>query len=264
MLIGKSIFLPTPFESLKMHHLIKEKLPHHLAIIMDGNGRWAEKRSLDRVEGHRQGAESVRRIVRASREIEISYLTLFAFSSENWSRPRLEVDALMFLLRNYLETELQEMLENHIRLMAIGDLARLPQEVQTALQETVKKTAQGRGMTLTLALSYGGRDDILQAVRRIMSHSRDGNLKPEEIQEELFSKYLWSHNLPDPDLLIRTSGEMRISNFFLWQLAYTEIYFTPTLWPDFTREEFVQALLSYQNRERRFGLTSEQVRVEGG
>jgi undecaprenyl diphosphate synthase len=148
--------------------------------------------------------------------------------------------------------------------MAIGDLARLPQEVQTALQESVKKTAQGRGMTLILALSYGGRDDILQAVRRIMSHGRDGNLKPEEIQEELFSKYLWSRDLPDPDLLIRTSGEMRISNFFLWQLAYTEIYFTPTLWPDFTREEFIQALLSYQNRERRFGLTSEQVRVGDG
>jgi undecaprenyl diphosphate synthase len=247
-----------------MHRLVKEKLPRHLAIIMDGNGRWAEKRSLDRVEGHRQGAESVRRIVRASREIGIPYLTLFAFSSENWSRPPLEVDALMFLLRNYLETELQEMLENQIRLAAIGDLARLPLEVQTALQQTVKKTAEGKGMTLTLALSYGGRDDILQAVRRILSHCQEGNLKPEEIGEELFSKYLWTHNHPDPDLLIRTSGEMRISNFFLWQLAYTEIYFSPTLWPDFTREEFIEALLSYQNRERRFGLTGEQVRVGDG
>jgi undecaprenyl diphosphate synthase len=243
---------------------MKEKLPNHLAVIMDGNGRWAEQRSLDRVEGHRQGAESVRRIVRVSREIGISYLTLFAFSSENWSRPRLEVDALMILLKNYLETELQEMLDNDIRLMAIGDLIRLPKEVQTVLQETMKKTAQNKGMTLTLALSYGGRDDILQAVRRIMSHCGDGNLKPEEITEDLFSKYLWSHNLPDPDLLIRTSGEMRISNFFLWQLAYTEVYFTPTLWPDFTKEELIQALLSYQNRERRFGMTSEQIRVGSG
>ena len=247
-----------------MQRIVKEKLPPHVAIIMDGNGRWAEKRSLDRVEGHRQGAESVRSIVRASREIGISYLTLFAFSSENWSRPRLEVDALMLLLRNYLETELPEMLENQIRLMAIGDLARLPQEVQSTLQQTVKKTAQGKGMTLTLALSYGGRDDILQALRRILSHFQDGNLKPEEIREDLFSQYLWTRNLPDPDLLIRTSGEMRISNFFLWQLAYTEIFFTPTLWPDFTPEEFIQALLSYQNRERRFGLTSEQLRVGGG
>jgi len=247
-----------------MNRLIKEKLPNHLAVIMDGNGRWAEKRSLDRVEGHRRGAESVRNIVRTSREVGISYLTLFAFSSENWSRPRLEIDALMLLLKNYLETELQEMLDNNIRLMAIGDLIRLPKEVQTVLQEIMKKTAQNKGMALTLALSYGGRDDILQAVRRIMSHCGDGNLKSEEITEDLFSRYLWSHNLPDPDLLIRTSGEMRISNFFLWQLAYTEVYFTPTLWPDFTQEEFIQALLSYQNRERRFGLTSEQIRVGSG
>jgi undecaprenyl diphosphate synthase len=247
-----------------MHRLLKEKLPRHLAIIMDGNGRWAEQRSLDRVEGHRRGAESVRTVVRASREIGVPYLTLFAFSSENWSRPRLEVDALMILLKNYLETELQEMLENDIRLLGIGDLARLPREVQTVLQETAKKTARGKGMTLTLALSYGGRDDILQAVRRIMSHCQDGNLKAQEISEGLFSRYLWTHDLPDPDLLIRTSGEMRISNFFLWQLAYTEIYFTPTLWPDFTKEELIQALLSYQNRERRFGLTGEQIRVESG
>lgn len=247
-----------------MDRLLKEKLPSHLAVIMDGNGRWAEKRSLDRVEGHRRGAESVRRIVRASREIGISYLTLFAFSSENWSRPRLEVDALMILLKSYLEGELQEMLDNGIRLMAIGDLARLPKEVQAVLQDTMKKTAQGKRMTLTLALSYGGRDDILQAVRRIMSHCGDGNLKAEEITEDLFSRYLWTNSLPDPDLLIRTSGEMRISNFFLWQLAYTEVYFTPTLWPDFTREEFIEALLSYQNRERRFGLTSEQIRVGSG
>ena len=247
-----------------MNRLLKEKLPRHLAIIMDGNGRWAEERTLDRVEGHRRGAESVRAVVRASREIGVPYLTLFAFSSENWSRPRMEVDALMLLLKNYLEGELQEMMDNQIRLLAIGDLARLPREVQTALQETTKKTARGTGMTLTLALSYGGRDDILQGVRRIMSLCQDGDLKAEDISEDLFSRYLWTHNLPDPDLLIRTSGEMRISNFFLWQMAYTEIYFTATRWPDFTKEELIQALLSYQNRERRFGMTGEQIRVGGG
>ena len=236
-----------------MNRLIKEKLPNHLAVIMDGNGRWAEKRSLDRVEGHRRGAESVRNIVRTSREIGISYLTLFAFSSENWSRPRLEVDALMILLKNYLETELQEMLDNNIRLMAIGDLIRLPKEVQTVLQETMKKTAQAKGMTLTLALSYGGRDDILQAVRRIMSHCGEGNLKSEEVTEDLFSKYLWTHNLPDPDLLIRTSGEMRISNFLLWQISYTELVVTPTLWPDFRKPQFYEALEEYNRRHRRFG-----------
>ncbi len=242
-----------------MNSLLKDKLPHHLAIIMDGNGRWAAKQSLHRVAGHQKGAESVRAIVRASREIGIPYLTLFAFSSENWSRPRPEVDALMVLLRNYLETELEEMLDNGIRLMAIGDLGRLPKEVLAQLQESMKKTAPGEDMVLTLALSYGGRDDILQATRRIMAHCQDGVLSPREINETLFSKYLWSANLPDPDLLIRTSGEMRISNFFLWQLAYTEIYVTSTLWPDFSKEELIQALLSYQNRERRFGLTSEQI-----
>ncbi|HYB19826.1 MAG TPA: isoprenyl transferase [Thermodesulfobacteriota bacterium] len=247
-----------------MNSLIKEKLPQHLAIIMDGNGRWAARRSLDRIAGHQKGAESVRAIVRAAREIGILYLSLFAFSSENWSRPREEVEALMILLRDYLESELQEMLDNDIRFLAIGDLGRLPKEVLGTIHETMKKTAHATGMTLTLALSYGGRDDILQAIRRIMSHCQDGNLSPREINEDLFSKYLWTTSLPDPDLLIRTSGEMRLSNFFLWQLAYTEIYVTSTLWPDFDKKEFIQALLSYQNRERRFGLTSEQVRTENG
>ena len=244
-----------------MHRLMREKLPGHLAVIMDGNGRWAEKRSLDRIAGHYQGAESVRAIVRASREIGIRYLTLFAFSSENWSRPREEVEALMALLKDYLVSEIQEMLDNQIRLLAIGDLARLPREVVTTLNETMKQTAMGTGMTLTLGLSYGGRDDILQAIRRIMSGCRNGSLTPADIDEPLFSKYLWTAGLPDPDLLIRTSGEMRISNFFLWQLAYTEIYVTPTLWPDFRKEELIQALLSYQERERRFGLTSEQIKT---
>jgi len=241
--------------------LIKEKLPRHLAIIMDGNGRWAARRSLDRIIGHQQGSESVRHTVRACRKMGIPYLTLFAFSSENWSRPPAEVEALMALLKEYLVSELPEMLNNDIRLLAIGDLARLPRDVFATLNETVKQTSQAKAMTLTLALSYGGRDDILQATRRIMVHCREGTLAPEEINEHLFTRYLWTANLPDLDLLIRTSGEMRISNFFLWQLAYTEIYVTPTLWPDFNEEELIQALLSYQDRERRFGLTSEQIKT---
>jgi len=247
--------------SNSLDRLIKEKLPRHLAIIMDGNGRWAERRSLDRIAGHRQGAESVRQIVRTSRKIGIPYLTLYAFSSENWSRPEVEVNALMALLKDYLRSELQEMLDNGIRLLAIGDLARLPKDVFAALNETVKQTAPGSAMTLALALSYGGRDDILQAIRKIMFNCREGNIVPEDISESLFSKYLWTASLPDPDLLIRTSGELRISNFFLWQLAYTEIYITSTLWPDFGKEELIQALLSYQERERRFGLTSLQVKT---
>lgn len=244
-----------------MHRLIKEKLPRHLAIIMDGNGRWAEKRSLDRIAGHKKGAESVRQTVEDSRKLGIPYLTLFAFSSENWSRPREEVDALMVLLKDFLFSELKEMMDHGIRLQAIGDLQRLPKDVLTALNEVIRQTASGNGLTLTLALSYGGRDDILQAIRRLMILSREGHLAPEELTEVLFSKYLWTSQLPEPDLLIRTSGEMRISNFFLWQLAYTEIYVTSALWPDFGSEELIQALLEYQGRERRFGLTSEQIKT---
>ncbi len=244
-----------------MHGLIKEKLPRHLSIIMDGNGRWAEKRSLDRIAGHQQGAESVRQVVQNCRKLGIPYFTLFAFSSENWGRPREEVDALMVLLKEFIFSELKEMLDHGIRLQAIGDLQRLPKDVLTALNEAGKQTASGTGMVLTLALSYGGRDDILQAIRRLMVLSREGNLAPEEVTEVLFSRYLWTAQLPEPDLLIRTSGELRISNFFLWQLAYTEIYVTSTLWPDFGSEELIQALLDYQERERRFGLTSEQIKT---
>lgn len=244
-----------------MHRLIKEKLPRHLSIIMDGNGRWAEKRSLDRIAGHQQGAEAVRQVVQNCRKLGIPYLTLFAFSSENWSRPQEEVDALMVLLKEFLFSELKEMLDHGIRLQAIGDLQRLPKDVLTAVSEVGKRTASGSGMVLTLALSYGGRDDILQAIRRLMVLSREGNLAPEEVTEVLFSRYLWTAPLPEPDLLIRTSGELRISNFFLWQLAYTEIYVTSTLWPDFGLEELLQALLDYQGRERRFGLTSEQIKT---
>jgi len=173
----------------------------------------------------------------------------------------MEVEALMTLLKDFLVTELREMLDHDIRLLAIGDLSRLPKPIFGAVNETMKLTGSAKGMTLTLALSYGGRDDIIQAIRRIMTNSRDGNLTPEDINEDLFSKYLWTANLPDPDLLIRTSGEVRISNFFLWQLAYTEIYVTSILWPDFNKEDLIQALISYQDRERRFGLTSEQLKT---
>jgi undecaprenyl diphosphate synthase len=242
-----------------MNPLLEDKIPRHVAIIMDGNGRWAQKRSLDRIAGHYRGAEVVRIIVRAARELGISYLTLFAFSSENWSRPQEEVSALMVLLRNYLLSEAEEMRRNGIRFLPIGDSNRLSEEVLGTLRQTMEITAECTGMTLLLALSYGGRDDILQAVRRMMDKCRDGSVSSEELNEELFSRYLWTGGIPDPDLLIRTSGEMRISNFFLWQLAYTELYVTPKLWPDFEREDLIDALLSYQGRERRFGLISEQI-----
>ncbi len=242
-----------------MHRLVKEKLPRHVAIIMDGNGRWAQKRSLGRVAGHYQGAESVRAVVRASRELGISFLTLFAFSSENWSRPAGEVHALMVLLKDYLVSELREMEDNGIRFWAIGDFTRLPEEILGTLHETMDRTSAAKGMTLTLALSYGGRDDLLQAIRRMIADSKTGALPPGTLDEEAVSRYLWTARLPDPDLLIRTSGEMRISNFLLWQLAYTEIYVTPKLWPDFGREDLIEALVDYQGRERRFGLTSDQI-----
>lgn len=244
-----------------MDRLIKEKLPRHLAIIMDGNGRWAENRSMERIFGHQKGSDAVRAIVRASREIGIPYLTLFAFSSENWSRPPLEVEALMILLDQYLQSELQELRDNNIRLLAIGELHRLPPGVFNTLQETIQKTGKCTGMTLTLALSYGGRDDILQAIRRILRAFENRDLSMEEIDETLFAKYLWTAELPEPDLLIRTSGEMRVSNFFLWQIAYTEIYVTPTLWPDFDKKELIRALIDYQTRERRFGLTGDQIKA---
>ncbi len=230
---------------------------------MDGNGRWAQRRSLHRVVGHYQGAETVRAIVRTARELGISFLTLFAFSSENWSRPAEEVDALWLLLQDYLNSEVREMRKNGIRFSAIGDFSRISDTVMNTLRDTMEQTAAETGMTLTLALSYGGRDDILQAIRRIAADTRRGALSPEDIREETVSKYLWTAALPDPDLLIRTSGEMRISNFLLWQLAYTEIYVTPKLWPDFGREDLIEALVDYQGRERRFGLTGEQIETGG-
>jgi undecaprenyl diphosphate synthase len=227
---------------------------------MDGNGRWAKKRSLNRIKGHREGAESVRDIVRACREIGIEVLTLYAFSTENWQRPRQEISALMSLLKKFLRSELAEMMENGIRMNAIGQTERFPADVVKVLQEVMNTTRENREMILNLALSYGGRDEIVGAARNIADEVRAGRLQPEEITEAVFSNYLYTRGMPEPDLLIRTSGEMRISNFLLWQIAYTEIHISHTLWPDFRREELFQILHDYQERERRFGMTEAQIK----
>jgi undecaprenyl diphosphate synthase len=242
-----------------MEEIDKEKLPRHISIIMDGNGRWAKKKLLNRISGHMKGVDAVREVVTACRELGIKVLTLYAFSVENWMRPKDEVAALMRLLKEYLIKEGEEMVQNNIRLRAIGRVEDLPRDVQNTLQETIKKTEQCDGMILNLALSYGGRSEILHAVQGILSDFQKGRIKPEEITPQRFSQYLWTWGIPDPDLLIRTSGELRISNFLLWQIAYTELYVTETLWPDFDRQELFKAIADYQSRERRFGLTSEQL-----
>jgi undecaprenyl diphosphate synthase len=231
-----------------------EKLPRHVAIIMDGNGRWAKKRGLNRVKGHRKGAEAVREVVRTSREIGIRWLTLYAFSEENWGRSRAEIAALMNLLKRFLEGELGELIENGIRLTAIGRIDKLPDGTRRTLLDTMSKTAGNKDMVLALALSYGGRQEITDAVRRIAREVQSGELIPEDVDEELLGRHLYLPDMPDPDLLIRTSGENRISNFLLWQLAYAELYMTPTLWPDFGKEEYLTALKDFQGRERRFGV----------
>jgi undecaprenyl diphosphate synthase len=233
------------------------RLPRHVAVIMDGNGRWAQQRGLTRVEGHRRGKDSVRAIVEASRRLGIEYLSLFAFSTENWHRPRREVNALLGLLRRYLRTELGKMMKNEIRLLVIGDTKRLPETLQADLRATVAATKNNTRMTVVLAVSYGGREEIVQAARALACDVRDGRVDPERIDEGTFGGYLASAGIPDPDLLIRTSGEMRVSNFFLWQLAYCEIYITPVLWPDFREKQFIAALEHYQQRERRFGRVIE-------
>jgi undecaprenyl diphosphate synthase len=245
---------------LNLPALDVDRLPRHVAIIMDGNGRWAQRRGLSRIEGHRRGKDSVRAVVETSRRLGIPYLSLFAFSTENWQRPRREVSALMSLLRRYLRTEIRRMMENEVSVVAIGDLRRLPDAVRRDLEYVVEKTKGNRRLTVGLCLSYGGREDIVRASRALARQVLAGKLKPEDISEELLSTYLGTSGIPDPDLLIRTSGEMRISNFFLWQIAYTEIYVTPTLWPDFREREFLTALAHYQQRERRFGRTAEQER----
>ena len=235
------------------------RLPKHVAIIMDGNGRWAKKKSLHRIKGHIKGVDAVRTVVTACREIGIEYLTLFAFSSENWKRPKDEVAALMDLLYEYLVEELGEMLEKDIRLNAIGELGSLPPRVYEKLSTTMRQTRHCQAMTLTLALSYGGRAEIVGAVKSIISDLKNRKISLDQVTVDSFPSYLWTGDLPDPDLLIRTSGEYRISNFLLWQMAYTEIYVTETLWPDFGKTELLGAIRDYQSRERRFGLTSEQI-----
>ena len=256
---SKRLFVPTPKNPEIMEEIDKGKLPHHIAIIMDGNGRWAKKKFLNRIGGHVKGVNAVREVVTACRELGIKVLTLYAFSIENWKRPADEVNALMGLLKEYLLKECEEMVQNNIRLNAIGRIEDLSLDVQTTLRETMKKTERCDGMILNLALSYGGRSEILHAVQGILSDFQRGKVNPEEITIQRFSQYLWTRGIPDPDLLIRTSGEFRISNFLLWQIAYTELYVTDTLWPDFDRKELLKAIADYQSRERRFGLTSEQL-----
>jgi undecaprenyl diphosphate synthase len=229
------------------------RLPDHVAIIMDGNGRWAKKRGLSRILGHQQGADAVREIVTMSCEIGIRWLTLYAFSEENWKRPEYEVQALMKLLNRFLKKELEEMQENGIRLNTIGRTSRLPKRTRDILQDTMEQTSSNNRMTLTLALSYGGRQEILDAVVKIAGRVQQGQMAADEITEEVVSDALYTSGMPDPDLLIRTSGEYRISNFLLWQTAYSELYFTPTLWPDFSEAELDKALAEYGRRQRRFG-----------
>ncbi len=236
---------------LSMIHLAH--LPKHVAIIMDGNGRWAAQRHLPRIAGHREGILAVQEVVTAAREVGIEYLTLYAFSNENWNRPTMEVSQLMRLLGFYLKKELDSLMENKVRLVAIGQIDRLPKPVIRLLQTVEEKTRHNRGMTLVLALSYSGRADLINAVRRVVDAVQKKTILLKDLSEETFSDYLHTQAIPDPDLMIRTSGEIRISNFFLWQLAYTELYFTKTLWPDFRRKALLMALLDYQNRERRFG-----------
>jgi len=242
-----------------MNTLDPSKMPKHLAIIMDGNGRWAQQRMLKRIIGHQRGAETVQMVVDQASNLGIGYLTLFAFSSENWSRPKLEVKALMTLLKKYIRSELRRMLKNNIRFNVIGNRVDLPDEVNSILEDALQQTAANTGMVLTLALSYGGRQEIVRAAARIAQKVYDGKLLPEQVTESLLSQHLDTAGLPDPDFLIRTSGEMRISNFLLWQLAYAELYFTEINWPDLTIDTLHNALADFQARERRFGKTSAQI-----
>jgi len=235
------------------------KLPRHLAIIMDGNGRWAQERNLSRIEGHRAGAESVRTIVRCCRRIGIPILTLYAFSKENWQRPKREVNALWRLLVRYLQSELNEMLGNGIRLNTLGDINELPSSVGDLLYKTMAKTSGNREMILNLALNYSGRSEIVRAARHLAEACVAGAMRPEDVDEAAFARHLFTAGMADPDLLIRTSGEERISNFLLWQIAYTELYLSPVYWPDFREPQLMEALADYQRRERRFGKISEQL-----
>lgn len=242
-----------------MTEIDQNNLPRHIAIIMDGNGRWAKQHAMGRIRGHKKGAQAVRTTVTACRELGISYLTLFAFSSENWGRPSDEINALMSLMEDYLDQEASTMQKQEIKLTTIGDIDRLYSPVQKKLLDVKKLTEHNDKMVLNLALSYGGRDEMIAAVKKMISDHADGKLKMDDINQDLVSRYLYTGGMPDPDLLIRTSGEYRISNFLLWQLAYAELYFTDVLWPDFKKDDLFRAIAVYQSRERRFGLTGEQI-----
>ena len=238
----------------------QDRIPRHVTIIMDGNGRWAKRQGLARMFGHRQGVETVHTITEAAAELGIEYLTLYAFSTENWNRPKEEVDALMSLLVDTIAKETPTLMKNNIRLSTIGDLSRLPNNAQQKFRACMQETSANTGLNLVLALSYSARWEIIRAAQEIASAIQKGDLLVEDVNEEVVSAHMTTAHMPDPDLLIRTSGELRISNFLLWQLAYSELYFTDCLWPEFTAEEFYRAIVDYQRRERRFGKTSEQIR----
>ena len=239
-------------------------IPAHVAIIMDGNGRWAERRGLSRVSGHKKGVEAAREIVKAAREIGVKYLTLYTFSKENWNRPAAEVNILMTFLEKYILEEADMMMENNIRFKAIGCIDDLPSSVRKVITKIEEKTSGNTAMTLLLALSYGSRDELIAAARKLATDVKSGVINPDSIDERAIEARLYTSGIPDPDLLIRTSGEMRVSNFLLWQIAYSEFYVTDVLWPDFTRDEFLRALDAYRQRERRFGLTHEQLTGRAG
>ena len=237
----------------------KSRVPQHVAIIMDGNGRWAKQRGNQRIFGHQNGVKAVRAATEAAGETGVKYLTLYAFSSENWNRPKSEVDALMGLLVETINSEIDTLIKNDIRLQTIGDTSALPVSVQEKLKDVINKTANCKTLTAILALSYGARFEIVEAAKKIAISAKNGKLDVDDLNPDVFSQYLDTANIPDPALMIRTSGEIRLSNFLLWQLAYAELYFTPVLWPDFNKDEFYKAIIEYQKRERRFGKTSEQL-----
>lgn len=245
--------------SLK-NQIALDKLPHHIAIIMDGNGRWAKNKGMLRVFGHNNGVKSVREVSEACAELGVKFLTLYAFSTENWNRPKLEVDSLMELLVSTINKETKTLMENNIRLATIGDTASLPEKCRNELERAIQTTSSNTGLTLILALSYSARWDIIHAVKRIAHSIAAGKLNPDDISDNTLNTHLTTAPFPEPELLIRTSGEERLSNFLLWELAYSELYFTPTLWPDFRKEDLYKAILNYQQRERRFGKTSEQLK----
>ncbi len=242
------------------------RIPRHVAIIMDGNGRWAKQRNMPRIMGHKAGSESVKNIVRAARELNLEVLTLYAFSTENWKRPSVEVRGLMSLLKTYLKTELKNMLANDISLRCIGEVEKLPPDVQKVLSEVIQETAHKAedkpSLILNLALSYGSRAEIVRAARIMAEKCVRGQFEPQDFSEQLFASHFYTAGLPDPDLLIRTGGEARLSNFLLWQLSYAELYITETMWPDFRGENLIEAIRDFQSRERRFGKTSEQLQKE--